>query len=168
MKSIFWKLAYPIMAIIGQLFTLTCLLLVNWWAPLFATQQAHLPNWLAWCDTFDADLDTGNRELGWNQGYWGRVRWLYRNTAYGFDYWALGCAFDPADWTLINYVPGVDPEFSATSVGGRFNLFGTIGPIRYKIGWKAWNYFDEQTRAWKAVPWGPEWRTSFVFSISLV
>ncbi|WP_136420397.1 hypothetical protein [Herbaspirillum sp. ST 5-3] len=162
-----WKLAYPFLAIADLLSSLIALTLINWWAPLFATKDAHLPRWLAWFDTFDADLDTGNRELGWNAGYWGRVRWLNRNHSYGFSYWALGIPFDPAKWAVQEYrSEGGETLFKARSIDGHFNIYMIRFGIRLKLGWKAWNMFDTATGTWKTQPWGPEWRVPFVFSIS--
>lgn len=157
---------YPLLAVTGIVFTLISVILVNWWAPLVATPSGRLPIWLAWFDTFDADLDTGNREMGWNQGYWGRVRWLYRNTGYGFDYWALGCAFKSSDWKVVRYAAGDNLFFYARGPSGRFNLHATRWGVRVKLGWKAWNCFDAATGQWRTAPWGPGWRVPFVFTLS--
>lgn len=171
---------YAGMAVLSILFSVFCLLFVCWWAPLFAIRDSrpigrriinarHLPRWLAWVDTFDADLDAGNRELGWNQGYFGRVRWLFRNHGYGFCYWALGKPFIPSQWQVTRYQRADDGStlwFVARGPGGLFNFHGVKWGIRFKLGWKASNYYEPVIDGWKPYPWGPEWRVPLTFSIS--
>jgi hypothetical protein len=163
-----------IYTVLDILFTLFCIVFVNWWAPLFAGKDGWLPNWLAWVQTFDDTLDAGKRDGLYPKlsPYWARVFWLYRNSAYGFGYWALGMPFNRDEWAVITYIPG-DPynkrrgfTFYAVGPGGAFNWHVVRGPIRFKVGWKAWNLYDPDTHAWKMQPWGPEWRIPFVFSIS--
>lgn len=159
--------------------TLIACVCINWWAPLFAYDGAvrdqdqlkygyTLPNWLAWFDTFDATLDAG-LQPGETSSYWTRMRWLYRNPAYGFSYWVLGCEFDPRKWYVNTYKP--EPlTFRAYDADGHYEYMAVRFGIKLKIGWKAWNYFviDQQSnQAWSRVPWGPEMIAPFVFSISL-
>lgn len=151
-------------------FTLFCVLCVNWWAPLFASKEGWLPPWLKWVQTFDDTLDAGVRDGRYPPNtprYWGRVMWLYRNTAYGFGYWALGMRFDQRDWRVRRFDPAHERfTFYAIGPNGAFNLHVIRAGIRFKLGWKAWNMFDPQTNTWKTQSWGPEWRIPFVFSIS--
>ncbi len=173
-----WIALYPFMAALDVFAALFSMAFVNWWAPLFAVSGTvcdagvcrpgvRLPHWLAWFDTFDADIDTGNRDRYGDKGYWGRVLWLYRNHAYGFGYWALGAWFARSDWRVARYEPGERFTFIAVSKDGKFNVHVVRFGIRFKLGWKAWNYYDHENGAWKEVPWGPEWRVPFTFSISL-
>lgn len=157
-------LAYPFLALLDLSFTLTCCLFVNWWAPLFCDDSGNLPRWLKWAQTFDASLDAGWRDGYFDHGslYRNRVAWLYRNPGYGFGYWVLGCAFDPAQWRVIAYRPD-GSLFFAIGPGGRFNLCGRIG-LRFKFGWKAWNMWDGA--GWKSQPWGPNWRIPICCTIS--
>ncbi|CBJ37920.1 protein of unknown function [Ralstonia solanacearum CMR15] len=74
--------------------------------------------------------------------------WLCRNPGYTFDYKILGCPFD------------------AARPLGRFNWTGRLGPIRWKLGWKAWNMWDSNAGEWKARPWGLEWRIPLCATIS--
>lgn len=165
---------YPLLAMLDLAFSALCLVAINWWAPLFAAPDAHLPRWLAWADTFDDTLDAGVRDLAWKPGYWSRVRWLNRNHGYGFSYWLLGCEFRPEDWVVeeatvdmsVPWAP-LALRFVADGPGRRFNIMGVFWKFQYKFGWKAWNYYDPRTRAWKNEPWGPEKRVPLVFSIKL-
>src|SRR4051794_38118577 len=104
---------YRVYCVLDRSATLFAWAFVNWWAPLFAqlgpitsdgkTRYGfRLPDWLAWFDTFDDDLDSGARRDGKERSYWRRVAWLYRNSAYGFSYWVLGIPFDPADWHVVS------------------------------------------------------------------
>lgn len=166
----------PLFFLFDFLFTTLCRVAVNWWAPVFASEAGWLPNGLKWVQTFDDTLDAGQRDgiypPTWPR-YLVRVFWLYRNTSYGFAYWALGMRFDRTTWQVREYVPGDATHkqrgftFYATGPDGAFNWHVVRGPIRFKIGWKAWNLFDPTTQQWKSTPWGPEWRVPFVCSISL-
>lgn len=145
-------------------------LLCSWWLPLFANKDGWLPRWLSWFQTFDASLD-----WGWQGGtfspsmsqHWDRMKWLFRNSAYGFSYFVTGIPMDTSRWTVRRFVD--TPEtvlFWATSTDGYFNLYyhGRLGMV--KLGWKAWNYWDAERQRWKTEPWGPEWRTQIVLSIN--
>jgi hypothetical protein len=81
--------------------------------PLFAKEQdgaldnnngtgagPRLPSWLSWFDTPDNSLNgdacfqAANRE-----GYLSKVRWLYRNSLYGFKWSVLSLSEgDPSAW----------------------------------------------------------------------
>lgn len=170
-------LSYLVLTVLELIFSLFCLVFVNWWAPLFVEDgeiwdrgETHvgptLPNWLAWVTTFDADLDAG-LPLGTRGTYWTRVKWLYRNHAYGFAYWVIGRDFDPDLWTVHRYETNGD-EFLFYATGqGVFNLTCIRFGLRFKLGWKAWNYYNEDTCTWDYRPWGPVMRVPLTFSISL-
>lgn len=58
---------------------------------LFASKEGWLPRWLWWFQTPDNSLDG---DKGWKarvkSGYISRVRWLWRNSMYGFAISVLG------------------------------------------------------------------------------
>lgn len=92
-----------------------------------------------------------------------RVRWLYRNPAYGFDYFAFGVAFVPAKWRVLRSVD--TPTLSLfVAVGPAFNLeyAGRYGEL--KLGWKAANYWNAGD--WRTTPWGPDWTAPLCFTYS--
>ncbi|MFC3111401.1 hypothetical protein ACFQAT_10555 [Undibacterium arcticum] len=160
-----WR--YRIYSAIDPIGTILAVLLINWWAPLFASQDGWLPNWLAWVQTFDASLDAG----GAQGSYWGRVAWLNRNPAYGFSYWALGVPFNPSEWRVTAFSGSEathDLYFYAQGPNGQFNEHYMRNGWHVKLGFKAWNMYDAATGKWKSTPWGPEWRIPFTFSISRV
>lgn len=165
---------YPILALLDFVFSnIIARVLFNWWVPAFASADGWLPRWLAWFQTFDASLDAGWRDgyfeadgtpTGWRL-HWLRVRWLNRNSAYGFSYWFLGIPFVAADWTFTWENTPQRELFIARSAGGLFNVsyYGRWG--RLKLGWKAWNYFDAAANGWKpGYQWGPLMRTPITFS----
>ena len=164
------------LAIWDLAFTLFACGLVNWWAAWWADEDGWLPDGLAWFQTFDAPLDAGwlDRYPGyveptgvWSQ-WWERTKWLYRNPAYGFGYWPLGTSFDPKLWVVKHFEQSDTRDlFIAYGPDGTFNVayYGWWGSL--KIGWKAWNYFDPATRAWRpGYQWGPLMRVPEVFSIN--
>lgn len=170
-------LLYPVAVILDYAFAIICLLFINWWAPFLAYRGVvsdrgvdhigyRLPEWLAWVDTYDGDLDSGLApgEIG---STWTRIKWLYRNHGYGFTYWVLGVKFDPIKWKVKSYRDDGDLTFFAVGPNGTFNLHVTRFGIRLKLGWKAWNYFLVETETWDDKPWGPEMRVPVTFSISL-
>jgi hypothetical protein len=164
---------YALLAILDLLFLLFAVVFVNWWAAWFASADGWLPRWLSWFQTFDATLDSG-----WKDNYpgytmptsaltrwWQRTRWLYRNPAYGFSYWALGRAFDETQWRVVVWERNPSFELFIAYGQGMFNVtyYGQQG--RLKLGWKAWNYFDAETAKWKpGYVWGPEKRVPLVAS----
>lgn len=175
---VFWIFAWVLLAIADTLFTLVSFPL----APLvaaFANKDGNLPRALRWFQTFDASLDAG-----WRDGYfvfagrtssatvptgfelyWLRVRWLWRNPGYGFGYYVAGIAFDPAAWRVVHYsTDGTSSTFIATN-GRQFNIALGRSHLSLKIGWKAWNYFNRDTRTFNTTPWGPEMRTMICSTI---
>lgn len=162
--------------------------LINWMLPFFARTGAdgyqHLPSWLKWFDTFDAPTDAG-----WRDGYfvakgtytlenpppfwkrkWYQIRWLYRNSTYGFSYYALGMPLVREDWTVKYWKFDTGEMFLAWTSDWHFNFLyeGRFGS--YKFGWKVWNYWDTDTSTWKVnadgtpYQWGPEMRVPSTFS----
>lgn len=158
-------LVYPLMAIASiALAGLTWLL-----APLLAKTvqpDGNLPRWCRWCQTFDATCFEGRQPQYGMTGTDQQVAegWLRRNPGYGFDYWPLGCKFDPSAWHVVT-----DRQdgslFVATGPGGRFCIEGKLG-LRFKFGWKALNMWDGENMRWKTAPWGPEWRIPICFTLS--
>lgn len=158
------------LAILDTLHSLAAMLLMSWWLPLFASKDGWLPRWLGWYQTFDASLD-----WGWQGGtyapsaslHWDRTKWLFRNSAYGFSYFVTGIPMDTTKWTVHKFIHTQEKVlFWATSTDDHFNLYyhGPLG--MYKLGYKAWNYFDADKGQWKTEPWGPEWRTQIVLSVN--
>lgn len=157
-------LAYPFLAVLSVLLAgLTWL-----FAPLLAKAvqpDGNLPRWCRWAQTFDDNCFALRRpEYGSMQGSDVEVAtaWLRRNPGYGFDYWPLGCAFDPAQWRVLVDRPD-GSLFIAIGPRGRFNVFGKIG-IRFKFGWKASNYWRGDH--FSNEPWGPEMRAPICCTVS--
>ncbi len=162
---------YPLLALFSLLFTALAMLGVNWWAPLFVDAQGNLPRWLKWFQSFDASLN-----VAWQGGYldpsWGaspfkrylsRVYWLYRNPVYGFDYWLFGLPFFAKEWRVIRYIES--PQLVLfIAIGNGFNVYyhGRLG--MFKLGWKAWNYWEGN--GWKKTSWGPQWRVPLCCSFN--
>jgi len=137
-------LLYPLFAILSLAITILSLLIFNWIVVLFADAQGNLPSWLSYFQTFDNTLDAGPQTYG--STYLNRVMWLMRNPAYGWDYYAFGLKWDSSDWTVRKFTnTSTATFFLATSKSGGFNLYyeGRLGT--YKLGWKAWNYFQATT-----------------------
>jgi len=161
-------LQYILLAPVDLGMTIFLCLFVNWWAALFANKDGWLPNWLKWVQTFDNSLDAGVNDGMFEASssiWWNRTRWLYRNPGYGFSYWVLGTPFVPTNWKVIRYESEAG-VFFAKSIDGYFNYRNGNNWVACKLGWKAWNMYDEITKSWELVPWGPEWRIPFVFTIS--
>lgn len=190
-------------------FTLFALLLVNWWAPFFAVDNAKseivrvtaktkpwywkwrllfvspansfpiwsesLPLWLTLFDTFDAPTDAG-----WSDGYfngseiyefrfppfWRRklwqIMWLYRNPAYGFAYWIVGCKLDAANW-VAKYDPAKDRFVAYNTRTGHFN-FSTSNPWTMKLGWSIWNRYNVVDGTIRDEAFGPVKRLPLKFT----
>jgi len=161
---------YPLYAVLSLLMGLVARVLVNWWAPLFANDEGNLPWALRWFQTFDATLDAGwldgYLDSSWGatrwRRYWARVWWLNRNPAYGFDY-ALGVAFDAAEWRVVKYIER-DDLVLFFALGRGFNLYydGPLG--QYKLGWKAWNRWSGS--GWDATSWERFERIPVCFTVN--
>lgn len=156
--------------------------------PHFATDNGHLPCWLAYFDTPDNALDgdlgyvmlhapfKGYGATGWRQ-YINRVVWLWRNPAYGFSYTMLGTRID----SLPRVVSG-DPYVSDSSnltigrmrgfsghvllrSGTAFEFYlvrqyGQSGHcFRLRLGWKMLGFLNE------SASWPLGGKAQFVFGI---
>jgi len=158
-------LAYPFMAL-ASLFMAA----VTWlFAPLLAKtvdKDGNLPRALRWFQTFDATCFEGRQPQYGMTGTDQEVaaQWLRRNPGYGFDYWPLGCAFDPSAWRVVTDRSD-GSLFVAIGPGGCFCAEGKFG-LRFKFGWKALNMWDRENMRWKTAPWGPEWRIPICFTVS--
>lgn len=164
---------YPFYVLASLLATLVAYLCINWWAPLWCDAQGNLPRWLKWFQTFDASCDAG-----WQDGYldksWGstplrrflaRVYWLYRNPAYGWDYWPLGVRWNPDDWSVFRDEDTPQRTlFIAVNFDGAFNLYYSGRWGQYKIGWKAYNKWDGKD--WHAPNWAKYDRIPLCFTIN--
>jgi hypothetical protein len=187
---------WTILSVLNLLFGLVAAVFFNWWLPLVAvnikssdylaaqwpTDLQRLPTFFRWFDTFDASLDagwtdnyftSGNTRSSTPPSYWVRkwyqVRWLYRNDAYGFAYWALGCDFQASTWKILSIskdAAGNLLHFIAVDDKGYWNVVYNWSWISVRLGWKALNLYDLSTDTWKTTPWGPVWRTQIVLSIS--
>ena len=165
-------LEWALKAILNWAFTLLCYFPLNFIAPLFADEKGWLPKWLSWIGTFDASLDAGWKDGYFSKGtkpwslWWARVRWLMRNPAYGFDYQVLGIPFKKEDWKKRFFWGSWGDAFVAKSSSGHFNFTCNIFGQRFKLGWKAWNYFDAEKGDWKEnYQWGPEMKVPLASSI---
>lgn len=164
-----------VFSILDLLFTVFVCLFVNWWAPVFAKPDGYLPSWLNWVQTFDAPLDQGITDGFFapdTPRYWSRVKWLYRNPAYGFSFFALGVPYVASDWKVRKYMPATatTPDyFFAYTDHGYFNAYFVKFGIRFKIGWKSWNNYDTINDKFCASKWADTGHDilPFVFSISL-
>ncbi len=129
--------------------------------PLFAIGRDVLPAWLSWFQTPDNGLDGDANfkanvapfrgdQVGWRR-YVNRIRWLWRNPAYGFDISVLGFALAPE--TKVQTVG--TREFSGALKSGWFfamaiNADGSMAwqfyavkvwgarASRVDFGWKLW------------------------------
>jgi hypothetical protein len=167
-------------ALLSFIAMIVVFLFVNWWAPIFCDSEGWLPKWLKWVGTFDASLDTGWQQHKWDHQWLGkyfdgrykylaRVRWLYRNHNYGFDYYVLGIPFVAEDWKVVKFEgPWMGKKrivFFAIDGKGHFNYqaiwwFGRT----LKFGWKAWNMYDNINDKFGG-QWGPENRIPAVSSM---
>jgi hypothetical protein len=178
------KLSYSFRAIINIVITIICYCFLNWIVVLFCDEKGNLPRSLSWFQTFDATCDEGmfarRNELASGTGtdewdgfvaypetkfhtYMNRVKWLLRNSSYGFDYFLMGIPFNPDNWRIVKYID--TPELIVfIAVGNGFNYYyhGKWG--NYKFGWKAWNYW--RGSYFSKEPWGPEMRLPLVTSFN--
>lgn len=166
---------YGLLTVVNLVFTALAYVLAPVVA-LFTGANGYLPNWLCWFQTQDAPLDAG-----WRDGYFGtfttpptglslywlRVRWLWRNPAYGFCYWPLGIPYVPSDWiidVLTFDATGVMTEFSAHTTDGRY--FCHTKSTGLKLGYKLWWALGSDNKLLPAMPAdkGPDNRIPFCFT----
>ncbi|MEX3556196.1 MAG: hypothetical protein VB131_06320 [Burkholderia gladioli] len=170
-----YLILYPFFAFTSWLMTVVTFV----FAPLLAlTADAtgNLPKWLYWFQTFDNTLDAGWKVQG-NYGsyhvdgavpagvtlWWYRTRWLWRNPAYGWDYWPLGVAIDVSKWTVrVNTVTW----WIATGPHGQFcvRYLATKG-VGLKLGWKAWAYWRDGAWMPEGYAWGPSRRAPLCLTL---
>lgn len=168
-------LAYPLLALLSAAFAGLTWLLAPLLAYLVGT-DGNLPRALRWFQTFDATCDEG-----WKGGYFCakgyvpkdaaelrgfRKQWLRRNPGYTLDYAVLGCEWNPAEWQVIVYENDGAGHVTFAAVGprGRFNIYVQSGEWYSKVGWKAWNMYDEKKHRWIAGAWGPGLRIPLCFT----
>jgi hypothetical protein len=142
---------YGLLALLNFVFTYLIGYTLSFLVVLFAPASGWLPKWLCWFQTFDASLDAG-----WQGGYFGtyataptgfsryllRLRWLWRNMAYGFDYWPCGIVYDPTQWVIDTCeTQGVLlQKFAAHTLDGKH--FCYTDSTGKKYGWKLWWALD--------------------------
>jgi len=163
MKNKIWL--YAVLAPFDVIGTLFFNLFVNWWAALFADDDGWLPNWLKWAQTFDASLDTGWKDK-WpksNSLWWDRTKWLYRNSAYGWSYYILGCRWCAYHWLVVTNRADL---VYMKSVEGYFYYYRDFGVIQIKLGWKASNMYSGERERFEG-KWGPEYRIPIVVSVNI-
>ena len=107
----------------------------------------RLKKWLSWFDTPDNSLDGDERFLRENDmGYWQKVKWLYRNSLYGFKWSVLACFAHPARMTCkgdprVNRNNGITGLFRARTDDGYWQwklvkkLYGNFG-VMWNFGWQ--------------------------------
>jgi hypothetical protein len=127
----------------------------------FARADGTLPRWLLYFATQDASLDAG-----WRDGYFLndlgvpydvndpptgfelyrlRCYWLFRNTAYGLDYYLFGIQYDPTQWNVTDLalVNGTIQTMTAWTKDNRY--FCYTASNGFKFGWKLWWALDTTT-----------------------
>lgn len=125
--------------------------------PMFAIHSNVLPKWLSWFQTPDNSLDG---DKGWRTQHWlwrfnlpfwisqyvGRVGWLLRNPAYGFD--TSVCQISPIGSVKVhgNLPLGGSPKRSGWYFAQCKNAFQFYAIIywgnhasRINFGWKLWS-----------------------------
>lgn len=161
-------LRYGALALIQFIFTYAVAYPLTPLVVLFASKDGWLPGWLRWFQTFDATIDSAWQDSyqfcidatpsNWFQYVWTyrgapdtptglnlfmlRCRWLWRNAAYGFDYWPCGLVYDPSQWIVdvCDVTNGILTKFSARTVDGlHFCYTDSKGT---KLGWKLWWALD--------------------------
>lgn len=178
-------IAYPFAAFAALVFDLASKFLLNWLVVLAANNEGYLPAWLKWFQTFDASLDQGmlarRREVADGLGgdtwaafnpypqttfdtYKNRALWLFRNSGYGFDYYLLGVAWNPAEWRVVRYVE-TDTLVLFVAVGRGFNVYAHGRYGMAKLGWKAWNLYNKQTGKLEGT-WGDAGKIPITLSLS--
>lgn len=149
--------------------------------PLFASKEGWLPKWLWWFQTPDNSLDGDD---GWKTEHWqwrfrlskrvstyvGRVGWLWRNPAYGFEWDGPLCArISSEDEVTWSGDPGVQNRpngkegYCFTRVGPYWSLvyvkrLSAATCFYLCLGWKLKTYAEDPSRV-KSEP-----KAQFVFS----
>lgn len=129
---------------------------------LFVDEDGWLPRFLWWFQTPDnsCDGDAAHMERwprdGWGWTWLRRTAWLFRNSAYGFNYYVLGVHYQPGDLTWHEGDPSVGDtsgisglcrwylERDGELIGFQiyyvkhYRIFGTWKCVRFGMGWKLW------------------------------
>lgn len=161
-----YLIMYPFAVLGSLLATLLTYILAPLLALAINSTTGNLPRWLYWFQTFDATCFEGRQaQYGFTgSNWWVATQWLWRNPAYGFDYWPFGVAMDVTQWTVTR---NDGAWFIARGPGGQFNIEygGRLGSL--KLGWKAKNYRTSDLSAWlpASYSWGPSRRTSICFTV---
>jgi hypothetical protein len=158
-------------------------LLLNPFLPMFAGKDGYLPRWLWWFQTPDAPLDGDvyylaeharfkGENITWWQRYYNRVMWLYRNTAYGFDWTVL--AFKPQPGYVVElrgnrplsgdlkhdgwfYAKATNPDGSSAWQLYVTHHWTAEKSTKINLGWKIWSAPDacmfvfSPSGVWKAI-----------------
>lgn len=128
----------------------------------FVQENGWLPDWLYWFQTPDnsCDGDAGHRKRWPRDGvFWTwarRAAWLFRNSAYGFNYFILGIHYQPGD---LHWHEGNPEVGDLTGISGlckwfmerdgklicfqfyyvrHYRIFGHWKCVRAGMGWKMW------------------------------
>lgn len=91
--------------------------------------EPRLPLWLSWFDTPDNSLIGDSNWYDENgDSYWAKVRWLYRNSLYGFKWSVLAAPADNRVWLSIDGPTNLDYHTK------------TFGVLRITRGDGYWQY----------------------------
>jgi hypothetical protein len=128
----------------------------------FVQANGWLPDWLWMFQTPDntCDGDAGHRERWPRDGviwiWLRRTAWLFRNSAYGFNFYVLGVKYLPTDAVTIEGDPGVGDTSGISGLckwrlerDGKlyawqiyyvrhYRIFGRWKCVRFGAGWKLW------------------------------
>lgn len=123
--------------------------------------EPRLPSWLGWFDTSDNSLygDHGWRTKhcpDWNS-YFGMVKWLWRNPAYGFECAVLSAKIGPDDVVAFSGDPWIEDQpngkegYCLVRIGDYwdFSYIKRISDnycIKLHVGWKLKTYAEKPER----------------------
>lgn len=159
-------------------------------APLCANKDGWLPDWLWWFQTPDNPLDG---DAGWKNEHWqwrydlptwlatyiGRVGWLLRNPAYGFEMDGPLSAYPITASLPVSFTGNPDIKNRNNAIAGTLTV--KVGPwwcwkrvtkplfgdtcLMLEFGWKLQPYVQPAGRSWRLE--GGLGRAQFVCSIRL-
>lgn len=144
---------YPFLALASVGFAGLTWLLAPWLGR-HVDAEGNLPGALRLFQTFDASCFEGRKPPYNYTGSPAEVacQWLRRNPGYTLD-WLLGVPFVPAEWGVTRFVNLPDHvTFVAWGPRGRFNVYLQRGQFYVKLGWKAWNVWDDARCDWNPAP----------------
>ena len=158
MPYLYWICLIPISLFMAVIARFLCPIL-----PFFVQDDGYLPNWLSWFQTPDnpCDGDSGHWERNPGTDTWStykrRVKWLWRNAAYGFDIDVLGVEVRTTDEVFVEGNPDIGDASGISGTCTRYacrgsrligwqymyvkhySLFGWRRCVRIGAGWKLWN-----------------------------